>query len=266
MRKDWKICTIGDVASITDYVANGSFASLRENVTYKNTKDYAVLVRLADFSNGFDETKFIYIDKHSYNFLAKSKLEGGEIIMSNVGSIGKLFICPNLGLPMSLAPNSIVIKTAYNQFYYYLFRSTHYQNLIMSISSTTALPKFNKTSFKKLPICIPPFAEQERIVGELDLLSGIIDKQKAQLRELDTLAQSIFYDMFGDILDTATEKTLKDVATYYIGLTYRPEDISDEGIVVLRSSNIQENSLDFNDIVRVNIPIADKKMVKMEIS
>ena len=43
---------------------------------------------------------------------------------------------------------------------------------------------------------VPSLSEQERIVAELDLLQGIIDKQKAQLKELDTLAQSIFYDMF----------------------------------------------------------------------
>lgn len=47
-------------------------------------------------------------------------------------------------------------------------------------------------------IMIPPIVEQERIVGELDCLSGIIAAKRAQLRELDTLAQSIFYTMFGD--------------------------------------------------------------------
>lgn len=201
MREGWKSLTIGDVAEITDYVANGSFATLRENVSYKNTKDYAILVRLADYSSGFDESKFVYIDKHSYDFLAKSKLFGGEIIMSNVGSLGKLFICPDLGMPMSLAPNSIVIKTDFNRFYYYLFQSRHYQDLILSISSTTALPKFNKTSFKKLPVSVPSVSEQERIVAELDLLSGILDKQRTQLKELDTLARSVFYEMFGNPVD-----------------------------------------------------------------
>ena len=39
---------------------------------------------------------------------------------------------------------------------------------------------------------------QQRIVDELDLLTGIIDKKNAQLRDLDALAQSIFYEMFGD--------------------------------------------------------------------
>ncbi len=51
---------------------------------------------------------------------------------------------------------------------------------------------------KENKIPIPPLAEQERIVEELDLLSSIIEKKKAQLKELDQLAQSIFYDMFGD--------------------------------------------------------------------
>ena len=51
---------------------------------------------------------------------------------------------------------------------------------------------------KQLPIPVPPLPVQERIVSELDLLSGIIEKKREQLKELDALAQSIFYDMFGD--------------------------------------------------------------------
>lgn len=51
---------------------------------------------------------------------------------------------------------------------------------------------------KQLPIPVPPLPVQEQIVSELDLLSGIIEKKREQLKELDALAQSIFYDMFGD--------------------------------------------------------------------
>ena len=56
----------------------------------------------------------------------------------------------------------------------------------------------DKSDLLSMPIPVPPLAEQERIVDELDLLSSIIEKKKAQLKELDQLAQSIFYDMFGD--------------------------------------------------------------------
>ncbi len=45
---------------------------------------------------------------------------------------------------------------------------------------------------------VPPIETQSCIVSELDLLQSIIDKQKAQLKELDNLAQAVFYDMFGD--------------------------------------------------------------------
>lgn len=198
MKNNWEYKTIGDVCFITDYVSNGSFASLRENVQYIDTKDYAILVRLADYTNCFDKNKFVYINKESYDFLAKSSLKPGDIIMSNVGSLGKLFICPDLGQPMSIAPNSILIRTDNNKYYYYYFQSSYFQGEIKKISSTTALPKFNKTQFKKIDIKIPPLSTQQSIVSELDSLSKIIADCKETLKDYDALEQSIFYDMFGN--------------------------------------------------------------------
>ena len=55
-----------------------------------------------------------------------------------------------------------------------------------------------KSSLLSIPVPVPPREEQERIVAELDCLSGVIERKREQLRELDALAQSIFYQMFGD--------------------------------------------------------------------
>jgi type I restriction enzyme S subunit len=57
-------------------------------------------------------------------------------------------------------------------------------------------------------------------------------------------------------------KKLKEIAYYFIGLTYSPKDVSDKGIIVLRSSNVQNGKLDFADIVRVNRPVKDSLKVK----
>ena len=55
-----------------------------------------------------------------------------------------------------------------------------------------------KKDFDNTIVPFPSREEQERIVRELDLLTNIIDKKNQQLRDLDALAQSIFYEMFGD--------------------------------------------------------------------
>jgi type I restriction enzyme S subunit len=51
---------------------------------------------------------------------------------------------------------------------------------------------------KQYSIPVPPLPTQERIVSELDCINSIIEKKREQLKELDALAQSIFYHMFGD--------------------------------------------------------------------
>lgn len=51
---------------------------------------------------------------------------------------------------------------------------------------------------KEKMVPIPCLSVQQRIVAELDLLSGIVEKKNAQLRTLDELASTIFYEMFGD--------------------------------------------------------------------
>ena len=56
-------------------------------------------------------------------------------------------------------------------------------------------------------------------------------------------------------------KKLKDVAKYYNGLTYKPTDVTDDGVLVLRSSNIQDNKLSLLDQVKVSIKLDEKLKV-----
>ena len=73
---------------------------------------------------------------------------------------------------------------------------------------------------KELQVPVPPREEQERIVEELDCLSGVIEKKREQLKQLDALAQSIFYQMFGDPITNEKGwevKKVKDIFSVKIG-------------------------------------------------
>ena len=114
--ESWEWCKLDECSTkITDFVASGSFASLRENVTYYKEENYAILVRTLDFGHHFKKD-LVYTDKHGYDFLRNSNLIGGELILSNIGaSIGKVFIVPKLDKLMTLGPNSILVKTCFEQ-------------------------------------------------------------------------------------------------------------------------------------------------------
>ena len=84
---------------------------------------------------------------------------------------------------MSLAPNAILIKSDYIDFLYYWLGSNTGQEEIKKITSKSAMPKFNKTEFKKINIPIPSLEEQTRIVGILDTFTSSIENLKQQIAE-----------------------------------------------------------------------------------
>ena len=116
---------------------------------------------------------------------------------------------------------------------------------LSSYITGAVVPKLTQASLVSIPIPIPPLPIQQKIVAELDKVCLIIDKQKAQLKELDTLAQSIFYDMFGDPVENEKGwKTykLEDVSTLINGRAYKQEELLKEGkYKVLRVGNFFTN-------------------------
>ena len=149
----------------------------------------------------------------------------------------------------------------------YYFNGAHFNFEKIKYARGFKVVEIKPSDIEKISIKFPSLEEQERIVAELDCLSGIIEKKREQLKELDALAESIFYTMFGDPITNEkgweVEK-LGDIATSQIGITYKPENVSDndEGVVVLRSSNIQDSTLCFEDIVRVDCAIKENKYVR----
>lgn len=167
----WEVKKLGEVIDVVDYVANGSFKSLKDNVTLYDDPNEILYVRTTDYNNEFSKN-LKYTDKKSYKFLKKSKLYGEEVIISNVGDVGTVFRPPSwLGLPMTLGSNAVALTfKEYSYYIYYYFKSRKGQHSIESITTGSAQLKFNKTSLRGLNILIP----NQEMLKEFKTIENII--------------------------------------------------------------------------------------------
>ena len=188
----WKVGKITDIGClITDYVSNGSFASLKQNVHLYEVKEYAQFIRNTDLKTN---TFSVYVDKHSYDFLSKSTLYGNEIIISNVGDVGSVHLCPKLDIPMTLGNNIIMLRPnekEYNYFLYLWFKYFSGQGLIQGIKGGSAQPKFNKTDFKNLPLLIPSFEIIERSYWIFESMFSILSSNVKESSRLSLLRDTL---------------------------------------------------------------------------
>lgn len=190
MRDGWKKSRFADIFDLQ----MGKTPS-RDNSSYWGGDN--VWVSIADLN----EKK--YISESKEEITDDAVMESGirvvpknTVIMSFKLSIGKTAIS-TIPLFTNEAIMAFIEKDKGNlipEFIYYYLKGYKWEGANKAVLGMT----LNKKTISEQIFSYPSLSEQERIVAELDCLSSIIEKQKQQLKEYDTLAQSIFYDMFGD--------------------------------------------------------------------
>ena len=158
-----------------------------------------------------------------------------------------------------LIPNENIDK---NYIYFFLPKK------LKEIENKTSFATVKHISIKQIEnieINQIDITKQKEISKRLLNIKNIIKNKKIQLELLTELIKSQFVEFFGDVsVNNKNYKKVKlsEISEYWNGLTYKPTDVVKDGVIVLRSSNIQNGKLDFKDIVKVNCKIADKKFVK----
>lgn len=190
----WKVARLKDVIQmLTDYTANGSFGDLAKNVQYLDYEDYARLIRLTDLRENL-ENSGVYVSEYSYDYLEKSSLYGGEILVANVGAYAGLFCeMPPINMPSTLGPNMFLIRTnskMIQHYLYYLGNADFVWKQLVQKAMSSAQPKLNKTDVKTTYIIVPPLQEQHCIADFLDAKCAEIDALTADIQtQIDTLEQ-----------------------------------------------------------------------------
>ena len=202
--EDFTVVKVGSLPMlVTDYVANGSFASLKANVNLYQEPNYAYFIRNTDLKSG---SFGVFVDQHSYEFLSKSTLYGGEIIISNVGDVGSVFLCPKLDGRMTLGNNIIMLKPEDNHLRYYLyiwFKYLQGQALIQGIKGGSAQPKFNKTDFKNTSVLIPPKDILTRFHETVAPMFETISQRQTETSRLVDLRDTLLSQLMSGKIDVS---------------------------------------------------------------
>ena len=223
MRESWEIKRIGDVCEVLD--------SKRKPITKSNRQSGSIPYYGA---TGIQDYVKDYIFDGRYLLIGEDGAKWGKDDNTAFIIEGKSWVNNHAHI---LQLHSNVIDSFVR---YYLNGKD-----LNSFITGAVVPKLTQAALVSIPIPVPPLQEQERIVAELDLLTGIIDKQKQQLKELDTLAQSIFYDMFGNPVENDRGwdvRTLEDLADVGSSRRIFAKEYTDKGIPFYRIKEVVERS------------------------
>jgi len=149
------------------------------------------MVRSTDFEKKFTNNKR-YISKAAYEFLTKSKVFGGEIIMSKIGNAGKVYLMPKISYPCSLAMNLFLIRLdesqSSNEFIYNFLKSKSGKIQISQRIKGAATQTITKDNVRSIKVPIVKKELQKKIVSKIYAMRENITKiKKNYIKKLDLL-------------------------------------------------------------------------------
>ena len=170
-------------------------------------------------------------------------LPAGSVLTTCIGTIGKVGLllqegCTNQQINAVIPNNKINSR-------YLAYALLSIRKQLEFIANAPVVPIINKKCFSKIHIGYPPKPTQLSIVSELDKINELIRIKKEQLKDYDTLAQSIFYEMFGDpvVNEKGWEmKTLGHICEITSSKRVFANEYVDTGVPFYRSKEVIEKS------------------------
>ena len=177
--------------------------------------------------------------------------------------IGKSAIIDRRAIGMTFGAFMAVFRSPNGRFIQYLFQSDIIKRQINEHLGATINQITNK-SLNSFRVPFPPTNDEQQAIAEVlsdvDALLGALDRLIAKKRDLKQAAmqqlltgQTRLPGFHGEWEDT----TLGQIGECIIGLTYKPEDVVEHGLLVLRSSNVQNGRLTYDNNVHVRIKVSD---------
>ena len=234
--------------------------------------DGVPFLSVKDISGGkicFDDCK--YISQEEYDSLSEgAKPKVGDMLFCRVGTLGKPIIIPE-GTPLfgsfvslGYLRNKNADRCDLSYLRYWMYSNSFWKQVNSNVKGASQV-NLNTGWLSKFDIDLPEMQEQKYRIFVLDKCKVIIEQREEELKVLDDLIKARFVELFGDPMINPKGfpvKTIEEVSVLNKGITYSPEDVADEGMIVLRSSNIKGNVFDLEDLVKITKKISPDKYVQ----
>ena len=247
MKQGWEIKKLGEVCEIQ----GGSTPKRTESLFWVNgTYPWFTVEDIRE------QGRIITDTRQKVTKVAWDKLRvfpKDTILLCCTASLGEYAIT-KIPLTSNQQFNGLVIKDKnYLSPMFLLHYCATLKNKLYSLSGKATIDFVSAEKVRQIPIPVPPLTEQKKIVAELDCLSGIIEKKKQQLKEYDALAQSIFYEMFGNPIDNEKGwevKKLESIGEIITGNTPSTKDesnYSSSDYCFVKPSDISKENVSYID-------------------
>ena len=250
-KEKWEIKKLGEVCDLK----NGFAFKSSDYIPFSNTMNFRMSqIRVGGNVDLGNDPK--YLPDSFANIYREYLLEEGDLVIAmtdmakEIKILGVPTIVPqdnrNLLLNQRVGKLTNIDKSKIDvNFLKYALTTKSVSNYYKSLGRGGLQINLGKQEILKVSIPIPPLSTQEKIVSELDTLHRLKELQEQQLAELDNLAQSTFYHLFGDPIENEKGwkvKKLGEFTRIINGRAYKQEELLKEGKTpVLRVGNFFSN-------------------------
>ena len=252
MREGWEYKKLGEVCTIE---RGGSPRPIADFVT--ESSDGINWIKIGDAIEG---SKYILSTKEKIKpeGIKKSRyVHKGDFILSNSMSFGKPYI---LGIDGCIHDGWLVLHDKNNTFrkdyIYYVLSSPIMYSKFTQLAVGGVVNNLNSNLVRDVIVAIPTISTQRSIASELDMITEMISKYDEQLKELDKLSQSIFYEMFGDPVENEKGWEVKkleeicDKITDGTHLSPKNDPVGD--YMYVTAKNIKKDGVIFDNITYID--------------
>lgn len=220
MRKGWEYKKLGEVCE----VVTGTTPKTNIPEYWGKGHYWVTPAELNDTTVYFDKTERQITDEA----LSKTKLRllpVGTVLLSSRAPIGKVAIANAEMYCNQGFKNCICSEAIYNKYLFYFLRLK--KDYLNSLGRGATFKEISKSIVESIKIPLPPKSTQLAIVSELDKINELIRLKKEQLKDFDNLAQSLFYEMFGDPVENEKgweAKKLGEIGEFKNGLNFSKDE------------------------------------------